>query len=325
MRAAGSLALVVVVFVGVLPRIAGYGDAWDRLRQLSGEEAGLLAAVTTWNLATNAFVQMASLPGLTFRHAMTATQMSTAVANVMPGGGLLGIGVTASTLRSWGHPADAVTQTILLTGVWNSFFKLASPPVAVVLVVLFGDSHAPLAVSVVSVVVFAGLVACLVGVLRDGPAPRHLVGRFESLVAGVAARAGRPPVAGWVDAFDRFRASCETLVARRWVALSLTAIVSHLSLFAVLAVTASTLGVSHVSLLEAFVVFAVVRVALLLPLTPGGAGLAELGLAGSLVAAGAGRVDAVTVVLVFRALTWLLPIPLGGVAYLGWLSERRAR
>ena len=66
--------------------------------------------------------------------------------------------------------------------------------------------------------------------------------------------------------------------------------------------------------------FAFVRLLTVLPVTPGGLGVTELGLVGVL-ADGAGHqvtVQVIAAVLLFRALTYLLPIPLGAIAWLTW-------
>ena len=58
-----------------------------------------------------------------------------------------------------------------------------------------------------------------------------------------------------------------------------------------------------------------------LPITPGGVGVVELGLTVSLqVAAGVDAFDAkiAAAVLVFRTITFILPIPLGALAYMYW-------
>jgi uncharacterized protein (TIRG00374 family) len=116
------------------------------------------------------------------------------------------------------------------------------------------------------------------------------------------------------------------LVAGRWQLLSLTAVVSHLSLFLVLLAALRATGVgAAVSVGEVLTAFAVVRLALVVPITPGGAGLTEVGLSGLLVAAGGPEAEVLAGVLVFRMLTWLVPIPLGGLAYLAWSRTGAAR
>jgi uncharacterized membrane protein YbhN (UPF0104 family) len=146
--------------------------------------------------------------------------------------------------------------------------------------------------------------------------------RFGLLAGRVATRllglVRRPPVAGWELATVKFRTV--GLVQRRWVAITVTSLVSHLSLFLVLLVTLRHVGVSdaEVSWAEVLAVFAFARLATAIPLTPGGAGFVEAVLIGGLVAAGGARPQVVAAVLVYRALTWLLPIPVGIGTYLWW-------
>ena len=53
-------------------------------------------------------------------------------------------------------------------------------------------------------------------------------------------------------------------------------------------------------------------------MTPGGLGVVELGLAAALVLAGGEEAEVVAGVLVFRGLTFVLPIPLGALTYWWW-------
>ena len=59
----------------------------------------------------------------------------------------------------------------------------------------------------------------------------------------------------------------------------------------------------------------------MIPLTPGGLGFVEAGLAGLLVLAGVSAGDAAVATLAYRLLSFWLPLPVGFVAY--WLARRR--
>jgi putative heme transporter len=72
-------------------------------------------------------------------------------------------------------------------------------------------------------------------------------------------------------------------------------------------------------------VFAFARLATAIRFTPGGAGVVEAVLIGGLLAFGADPAQATASVLVFRALTWLLPVPLGLATYLGWRWRQHRR
>jgi hypothetical protein len=64
---------------------------------------------------------------------------------------------------------------------------------------------------------------------------------------------------------------------------------------------------------EVLFVFASTRLLTAVRFTPGGAGVVEALLIGGLVAAGGQQAEVAAAVLVFRGLTWLLPMPIGGL------------
>ena len=84
---------------------------------------------------------------------------------------------------------------------------------------------------------------------------------------------------------------------------------------------------SQLSWSEAFVVFTFARLVTAIPITPGGLGLVEVTLITGMSAAGGPRAEVAAAVLLFRALSFVLPIPLGVLTYVFWrrnTSWRRA-
>ena len=98
LQAAISLAIVVGIFVGVMPLIADYGDVFDTIRAMTSLEIGSLLLVGIWNLVTYWFVLVAALPGLRLREAAVVNQASTAVSNTLPAGDAHTDGETRRTL-----------------------------------------------------------------------------------------------------------------------------------------------------------------------------------------------------------------------------------
>jgi putative heme transporter len=176
-------------------------------------------------------------------------------------------------LDSWGFSRAASTLAVLVTGVFNTFIKLALPVLALALIALQGDASRSRATT-------------------------------------------------------RFSTRARDLLGRRWPAITTAALVSHLSLYLVLLVTLRHVGVgdAEVGWAQVLFVFAGARLVTAVRFTPGGAGVVEAVLIGGLVAFGGDPAQVIASVLVFRALTWLLPIPLGALAYLGWRwgEHRRA-
>jgi uncharacterized membrane protein YbhN (UPF0104 family) len=104
--------------------------------------------------------------------------------------------------------------------------------------------------------------------------------------------------------------------------LTVATLVSHISLFLVLLVALRHVGVSQseLSWITVFAAFAFVRLISAIPLTPGGVGVVELGYAAVLTLGLDDLTSAqvVAAILVFRAVTYLLPIPLGLLSYITW-------
>src|SRR6185295_20344810 len=122
--AAGSIAVVVLVFVFVLPRIADYRDVFDVLRDLDWEDWALVAGAVVLNLATFPPPWMAALPGLGYREGMAMTQASTALSIVSPAGAAVGMAASYSMLRAWRFPASAVALAVAVAGIWNQLANL---------------------------------------------------------------------------------------------------------------------------------------------------------------------------------------------------------
>jgi putative heme transporter len=336
-QVAASLAVVLGVFAFLLPSIADYSRVWASLRSFTWFELVTLIAVA--GLATAAIWPqiVASLPGLTLAQAAVANQASTAVANTLPGGGMLAVGVTFAMCRSWNFPDPAIALSTLITFVWNTFFKLALPVIALAILALGGKGN--LALLVGSLVGLGLLLAAitLVALMRWKPAAAEAVGSFFGSVASFLRKLIRkPPVTDWADVAVRFRSQSIRLVASRWIPLTVWTVVGQLGVFLVLVLAVRDVGISarEVTWAQALGVFAFARLLTAFPITPGGLGIVELGYIGGLVLAGRHHLDVpatvfqaqvAAAVLLFRALTYGLQIPIGAIAYFIWQHSKRWR
>jgi uncharacterized protein (TIRG00374 family) len=315
-----SLVLVVAIFYFLRKKIDP-AQTWATISAMTWQELTILGLLAAWNLCTYAFVWMAVTPGLGFGRAMAMTQATTAVANTVPGGSAIGIGMTYSMLGSWGFSRSRSTTAVLVSGVWNSFIKLGMPVLALALVAFQGGASGRRVVA--AVLGIAGLVGAIVVfalMLRSEEQARRfglLAGRVASRLLGLVRR---PPVAGWELATVKFRARTIGLVEHRWRSITVWSLVSHLSLYAVLLVALRDVGVSdaEVSWAEVLAVFAFARLTTAIPLTPGGLGFVEGVLVTGLVGAGGDPDQVAAAVVVYRALTWALPILVGIGCYVWW-------
>jgi uncharacterized membrane protein YbhN (UPF0104 family) len=326
LQAVVSLAIVVGIFVGVMPLIADYGEVWETIQAMTWLEGTTLVLVGIWNLVTYWFVLTAALPGLRFREAAVVNQASTAVSNTLPAGGALGVGVTISMLTSWGFRLPAIGLQAIVSGIWNNFVKLGTPVLALVLLALEGEvSPARLTAAVVGIAVLTGAVVMFSLVLRSDRLARAVGRRIGRIVNTGRRLVRRKAIGGFEDRTSRFRSQTIELLSRRWLRLTASTIVSHGSLYIVLLVALRHVGVGQeeLSWITVLAAFAFVRLISALPLTPGGVGVVELGYAAVLTIGLDDTLSAqvVAAILVFRAITYLLPIPLGATSYGIWRAN----
>jgi uncharacterized membrane protein YbhN (UPF0104 family) len=315
--------VVAAVFAGVLPRIADYGQTWDLLGSLTGAETALVAAVGGVNLVSYAPLWVAAVPGLTFWRALMADQASTAVSNTVPVGFAFGVGTTAAMYSSFGFSPAVIGRAVVLTGIWNNMVKTGMPALALAGLVVVRDPHPGLTIAAVlggGALVIA--VAALVAVLALPGAGALLASRAERVVGAAARRRGRPVPTDWVGRTDRFRAGSRELLRRRWLPMTLAAVGSHAALFLLLLTCLRTVDGegADVHWVVVLAVFSVTRLVTIVPITPGALGVAELSYVAGLTAVGVGGAGAAAAVLLFRLLTWFLPVPLGLGAWLLWRS-----
>jgi putative heme transporter len=291
------------------------------LRTLTRGEMAVLLLVAIWNLLTYWVVVVVATPGMTVPQAAVLTQSTTAVSNAIPGGGAIAVGLTYTMMSSWGFSRSRTTLSVVVTGIWNTFIKLGMPILALAVLALQGQAGAGrtaaallgLAALAAAVLVFALILRSQAFAARAGIA----AGRLTSTLLAVFKRRPRH---GWDLAVVKWRSRVIGLVRHRWLALSTSTVASHVSLFVVLLVALRVTGVpqADVGWAEALAVFAFARLVTAIPLTPGGVGVVELALITGLTQAGGADANTVAAVLLFRLLTYLLPIVIGAITYVYW-------
>jgi uncharacterized membrane protein YbhN (UPF0104 family) len=323
-----SVALVVAVFVWFLPQFTSVSDVWTSVRAMTWIEVTLLVVAALWNLATYQFVMVSTMPGLTLRQATVSTETTTAVSNTVVGGAAISLGLTYAMNSSWGFSRSRTSVSLLVAGLWNNFVKLGLPVLALVLLAFSAPPTTGRLIGGLAGVAALIAAVVLLGMLLRSEAAAARIGTTAAGAASAVRRLfGRGPVTGWDKATTKFRRRTILLLRARWHWITLATVVSHLSLFAVLLLALRFIGVGadQVSLAEALAVFAFARLLTAIPFTPGGLGVIELALITGLAAAGGPRASVAAAVLTFRALTYVLPIPIGLATYIFWQRNRSWR
>lgn len=322
-----TVAAVVVLFVFVIPTVAGssYDRVWDVLADISPVAHLLMFGIWAVNIVTYAPMLSSVTPGLSVPKALVANLASSAVSNVLPFGGAVGVGVTFYIYRQWGISVVVTARSVLLSGIWNVFLKFGLPVVALALLATQNDMTASLAVvALIGAIALGVSITAFVLVIRSDALARAVGDVAQRVASWLLRLVRRPPMQSWGDKLVEFRHDSAVLVRHCWPRTTAWAIVYNVTQFGVLWACLYATGVemSPGFTIKAFAAFAFGRLLSAIPITPSGLGFVEAGLALALTNAG-GDPDAVTAaVLLFSAYTYLIELPTGVV---GWLVFWRAK
>ena len=323
-----TVAVLVAVFGFILPSLADYRDVLDYVAAIDPGEWAVVAFFAVAFLMAYPIVLVQVMDTLRVRESFVNHMAGTAVTNAVPSGGAIALPINYAMYMSWGFTPHAISAALLAAGVWDWLARISLPVIAVFGIALTGDAATWMwAVSIGGVVVVGAAVFFLIKLLDN----EELAHRFALWVNRTAQRLMRlvhkdtPDVAGIVV---QFRTDLNGVVRRRAGRLSAATVWNHAMMTGLFVASVYAVGIDTEMIPLPWVVlaFTLGRFLVMIPVSPGGLGLVDLGWIGiltlgwqttnpgvpvdtSLVSAG---------VLLFRALTLLPPISIGMATWLFW-------
>ena len=277
--------------------------------------AAIASMISTWIMICSV------LPSIRLREAAVVNLGSNAVANTLPAGGALAMGVSWAMLSSWGVSTAEYVLYTLVSGIWNVFARLGLPVLALLVLVTAARPGAGLvAAAAVGLALLAVMVAGLSLLMRSESFAVR-AGRALQPAVAVCCRVVRRPVSIDIPgSLLGFRDRASALIAARGWRITAATAASNLTLWLVLLACLRGLGLSQAQVpwQTSLAAFAFVRLLTVLPVTPGGLGVTELGLIAILTAGHRDGAQVTAAVLLYRAVTYLPPIPLGAIACFTW-------
>ncbi|MBZ5737172.1 lysylphosphatidylglycerol synthase domain-containing protein [Nocardioides mangrovi] len=300
------------------------GASWAAVATAAGQVPipWLAALLVLWlvGLLAHTITLTAAMPGLTHRRALTLSLTGSAVANVLPLGGAAGIALNYRMSRAWGHGGPEFSAYTVVTNVWDVLAKLLIPVLALPALLVAASSIGPTIAPAAAIA--AGVLAVLTAVALATIASPRAAERTGSAVDRLLGRWLRPRSCR--AALVRLQAEASQVVRTQWPRLSLGMALYSALLFALLLGCLTAAGAA-LPLGAVAAGFAVERLLTLAGLTPGGAGVVEVGLIAVLAAFPGSSVGVALGVVLYRALTFVIEIPVGGTILAGWLWTQRGR
>jgi uncharacterized protein (TIRG00374 family) len=318
-----TVVVLVVVFVGIFPKVADYSEAWSSIQQMPTAYVVALVVATMVNVAVYVWPMQAALPGMGYGPGFVVRQTSFAISNAVPAGGAVGLGVQYGMLDSYGFGAGAAASAIAIVSVFNVFATLVMPVLGVVALLASGAVKGSyvLVAAIGVVAIGVALVAFAVVLRSEGGA--RTVGRWaDRLVNPLTRRLARGRTIDLSGKLLDFRTSVVGVMQTRWLLVTLSTLLLQLTSWAILVLALRGLqagadGVG-VTWTEALAAFSFARVASFIPITPGGLGTVDAALAALLTGFGATSSQALAADLVWRAASYVPQVLLGALTFLWW-------
>ncbi len=326
--ATGNVALLVLLFAGVIPRFTSYSETWAHMAALGALWWAALAVAATVNQISIVWPYQAVLPGLRFRLGFLETETTSAISSAVPAGGAVAVAMTYKMFSSFAFTDLDISTAVVLTGIWNLAAKLGLPIVAVALLAV--TTHPPqgaLAAAGIGAVVLlvAGLALWLV--FRSDTGARRIGHLADRMVNSVLHLFHKKEVDRAERAVLRFRSqTVETAHSRGWQ-LTWAVLASQLAVLLLVLIIVRAVGITptHVSFAAVLTSFAVARLVGAVPIVPGGLGTVDAAFVAMLTAFGTNASHALAADFLWRLTTYAPPLALGVLTYLVWVRREERR
>ncbi len=301
------------------PSIVTVLSAWRQLGRVEPWWLIVILACEGASFASIWALQRIAMPDVSWFDGATTQLVGNAFNRITPGGGATGTALQARLLADAGHDLTAMAAELTAQSLMISVTILVFPLFSLPAILAGLDVPGSLADAAwIGGIVFAVVAAVGVAVLRT-PRPLQVFGDGLAVVVNKLRRR-HAPIRDLGDRLVAERATLRYTVGSHWV-LAVGAAVGRWAFeYLVLLVALVALG-ANVQPTLVLLAFVTAELLGLLPFTPGGLGFVEAGLAGTLALAGVHTADAVLATLVFRLVSFWLPLPVG----LGALFAYRRR
>jgi putative heme transporter len=321
--------LLVLLFLVIVPALGSLAGVWNSISSMSVATFVVLLFAALVIRVLLAAVYPPLIPGLSFVRSLIARESSSAVSNVVPGPS--GTATQYVVLRSWGVSTERFAGAKVSVSVITGALVFAAPGLLFLLWVVLGrpaeagSEHVrligivTLAVSVITVV--------LVSAVARSERLAALLGRIGQRCVNPARRAlGKEPVTTWPQRARDLRTVTLSQVHGNARVLGACLGGGYLLNGFLLVTCLWACGVEEAVMPVSLGLFlySIGRALTIVPITPGSIGVAEVVYTAVYVAV-LGEESQNTVlagVLVYRALTWGLPLVTGAFSYVAWRVMR---
>lgn len=323
-RVAFGVALTLLLGAAIWLQRDTISGAIAELTTLSTATVALLFALTVYERVSRADIVRRLLgEPVGLGRALTIHDVGTAVSKGVPMGGALGTAMRWSIARESGVAIPRFATMLIAYGVVTTFVTWLLPFGALLVDLTRrppDSTDALILAAIVAVVVASALFWVLA--LRSDRVEAWAANRTRRFWAGLSQRIPMLDTHDPASGIAEVRRELHLLVRRPTTLLLRTAAAQACG-SVILFVALRGVGVGdELGVTEFFRVFFITHLLGTFAPTPGGVGVVEAGMTGALVASGVDTEQALAGVLVYRFLTYVVPIVLGAGLWFSWRTRR---
>lgn len=323
---------LAAVLIGALPWFTKttWGQIGHHLRLVGPQAALQCLGIMLLGLAVYTFTLSAALPGLSHLKASIINVSGSAVSNILPGGGAVGMASTYMMLRSWGFDRRNISTGLIVSGIWNVLFRVGLPLMGIAAV--SQSTHTLPSIvrrgawwgGIIGLLLLIGFVVALIRPTWTAWLGDQLDQRVGTLIGRMRRGANKGTPYNIKHLLLDQRARISTVTKHGWFPMSF-GVVGQLALWFLL--FWRVMSAVHVDLpvADLFAAYAIGRLMTAIPFTPGGLGFTEASTVVILVFWGANPAAAGAGVVLFAIFTHIAEIPIGALGWLAWWAMPKAR
>ena len=319
-----GLAVIVIIFVKVIPEIGSYEDAVIALQDMGIGAMILVAVAVVVYLFAYGFPFMAATPGLKYWRSQQVNQAAFAISNGVPAGGAFGLAVQYAMLASYEVPGTVATSAITAVGLWSMFVSLGLPILGVAALTAAGGETSYAWVAPVGFAILLAMILLLILIVRSEKLATKIGKAINKMINPLRGRIGALKDLDVVAPITKFRADIHDLLVHRWHVITiaqLSVIMTQFLIFYVALRGVQGWDQPGASVIAAFGAFATAQIMLMVPITPGGLGTVDALIIALLQSVGVSAGDATAADLVWRAASYVPQIIVGIIALITWFKK----
>ena len=321
-----AIVVIVLIFGVLLPQLIDYGEVWKAMKRLSFTQLLILMVLALMRMSSSALLYASVIPGLGFKYSVQSYLASNTVAEIAPPPADLA--VRFGIYRSLGIGAEPAGVGIILSGLFSIGARLLIPVIALLALIATGvDDETIWLLAVIGGAAVIGAAGVVGLAIRSEEFTRRAAEWIGSGFNALLARFKRDPIDEVGQKVVEFRARIGTTLRSSWPMATLATVLSHVLTYSILLVSMRAVGISNEQIDWAvlLVAYAVVRLLTLIPLTPGGLGVAAAGYTFLLTEASdkdlANSIAAAS--FLTRIWVWLFPMLVGFIPLAMWRKRMK--